>query len=232
MLNLDKICNNKTDDKNWPFRMLIIGPSGSGKTNTLLNLIQNLHETTPIDKIYLYAKDLSEPKYEFLINNRKNVGIKHFNDSAAFIEYSNDMDVVFANIDDYNKKSKRKVLIVFDDMIAYIISSKKFKAIIKELFVRCRKLNISIVFITQSYFRMPKDARLNSTHYQIMKIQIKKELQNIAQENSGDIDFKDFLKTFKDYTSEPYSCMIINTAVPSGNPMRFRKNFIELSYKK
>ena len=183
MLILDKICNNKSDDENWPFRMLIIGPSGSGKTNALLNLIQNLNETIPVDKIYLYAKDLSEPKYEFLINNRKNAGIKHFNDSTAFIEYSNDMDDVFTNIDDYNKKRKRKVLIVFDnidDMIADIMSSKKFKAIIKELFIRCRKLNISIVFITQSYFILtPKDARLNSTHYVIMKIQSKKELQKI-----------------------------------------------------
>ena len=100
MLNLDKICN----DKNWPFRMLIIGPSGSSKTNALINLIQNLNETTPVDKIYLYAKDLSEPKYEFLINNRKNSGIKHFNDSTTFIEYSNAMDDVFTNIDDYNRK--------------------------------------------------------------------------------------------------------------------------------
>ena len=224
MLNLDKICNNKSDDKNWPFRMLIIGPSGSGKTNTLLNLIQNLNETTPIDKIYLYAK-ISEPKYKFLINNRKNAGINHFNNSTAFIEYSNDMDDVFTNIDDYNKKRKRKVLIIFDDMIADIMSSKKFKAIIKELFIRCRKLNVSIVFITQSYFRTPKDARLNSTHYIKMKIQSKNELQNIAQENSGDIDFKEFLRTYKDYTSEPYSCMIIDTTVPSGNPMRFRKIF-------
>ena len=205
--------------------MLIIGPSGSGKTNTLLNLIQNLNKTTPVDKIYLYAKDLSKSKYELLINNRKNAGIKHFNDPTAFIEYSNDTDDIFANIDNYNKKRKRKVLIIFDDMIADIMSSKKFKAIIKELFSRCRKLNISIVFITQSYFRMPKDARLNSTHYVIMKIQSRKELQNIAQENSGDIDFKHFLKTYKDYTSEPYSCMIINTTVPSGNPIRFRKNF-------
>ena len=139
MLNLNKICNNKSNDKSWPFRMLIIGPSGSGKTKTLLNLIQNLNETTPIDKIYLYAKELSEPKYEFLIHNRKNAGIKRFNDSTAFIEYSNDMDDVFANIDDYNKKIKRKVLIVFDDMIAGIMSSKRFKAIIKELFIRCRK---------------------------------------------------------------------------------------------
>ena len=224
MLYLDKICNNKSDDENWPFRMLIIGPSGSGKTNTLLNLIQNLNETTPIEKIYLYAKDLGEPKYELLINNIKNAGIKRFNDSNAFIEYSNDMDDVFTNIDDYNKQRKQKVLI-FDDMIIDIMSSKKFKAIIKELFIRCRKLNISMAFIMQSYFKTPKDARLNSTHYVIMKIQSRKELRNIAKENSGDIDFKDFLKIYKDYTSKPYSCMIIDTTVPSGNPMRFRKNF-------
>ena len=205
MLNLYKICINKSDDKNWPFRMLIIGPSVSGKTITLPNLMQNLNETTPIDKIYLYAKDLSEPKYEFFINNRKNTGIKRFNNSTAFIEYSNDMDDVFTNIHDYNKKRKRKVLIVFDNLIADIMSSKKFKAIIKKLFIRYRKWNISVVFITQSYFRTTKDARLNSTHYVIMKIQSKKELQNIALENSGDIDFKDFLKTYKDYTSGPYS---------------------------
>ena len=222
MLNVDNTVSNKNKDNNWSFRMLIIGPSGSGKTNTLLNLINKLH---PIDKIYLYTKDLSEPQYELLTNNRENAGIKHFNDSTAFIEYSNDMDDVFTNIDDYNKQRKRKVLTIFDDMIADIMGSKKFKAIIKELFIRCRKLDISIVFITQSYFRTPKDARLNSTHYVIMKIQSKKELQNIAQENSGDIDFKDFLKTYKDCTSEPYSCMIIDTTVPSGNPMRFRKNF-------
>ena len=135
------------------------------------------------------------------------------------------MDDVFTNIDDCNKQRGRKVLIIFDDMIADIMSSKKFKSIIKELSIRCRKLNISIVFITPSYFRTPKDARLNSTHYVIMKIQSRKELQKIAQENSGDIDFKDFLKTYKDYTSEPYSCMIIDTTVPSNHPMRFRKNF-------
>ena len=224
MLNLDNIVSNENENKhnNWPFRMLIIGPSGSGKTNTLLHLINNLH---PIDKIYLYAKDLSEPKYEFLINKREQPGIKNLNDLHAFIQYSNDMDDVLEDINNYNKNRDKKVLIVFDNMIADIMRRKKFKAIIKELFIRCRKLNISIVFITQSYFRTPKDARLNSTHYVIMKIQSRKELQNIAQENSGDINFKDFLKTYKDYIREPYSCMIIDTTVPSGNPMRFRKNF-------
>ena len=110
MLNLDNIVSNKNENKdnNWPFRMLIIGPSGSGKTITLFHLIRNLNETTPVDKIYLYPKDLSEPKYEFLINNRKNAGIKNFNGSTAFIEYSNDMDDVLTNIDDYNKKENEK----------------------------------------------------------------------------------------------------------------------------
>ena len=152
-------------------------------TDSFVMNIKTKDLSSDVDKIYLYAKDLSEPKYEFLINNRKNAGIKHFNDSTAFIEYSNDMDDVFTNIDDYNKKRKGKVLIVFDDMIADIMSSNKFKAIIKEILIRCRKLNISIVFITQSYFRTPKDAKLNSTHFIIMKIQCRKELQNIAQEN-------------------------------------------------
>ena len=170
MLNLDEIVGNKQKQDNWPFRILIIVPSGSGKTNLLLNIIQKLNDTDPIDKIYLYAKDLSEPKYEYLINKREQAGIKNFNDPTAFIEYSNYMNYVFTNINDYNKQRKRKVLIIFDDMIADIMNNKNFKAIVKELFIRCRKLIFSIVFITQSYFRIPKDARLNSTHYIIMKI--------------------------------------------------------------
>ena len=156
---------------------MIIGGSGSGKTNALLNLIK---EQDDIDKIYLYAKDLSEPKYEFLIKKCEDAGTKHFNDSNAFIECSNTMDDVYENIDYYNPSSKRNILIVFDDMIADIMSNKKFQAIIKELFIRCRKLNISLLFITQSYFSVPKDVRLNSTHYLIIKIINKKELQNIA----------------------------------------------------
>ena len=96
-----------------------------------------------------------------MIKNRENAGIKHVNDSNAFIEYSNTMDDVYKNIDDYNPNRRRKILIVFDDMIADIMTNKKFQSIIKELFIRCRKLNISLVFITQSYFSVPKDVRLN-----------------------------------------------------------------------
>ena len=105
----------------------------------------------------LYAKDLSEPKYEFLIKKRENAGIKYLNDSNAFTECSNTMDDVYESIDDYNPSRKIKILILIDDLIAHIMSNKKFQAIIKELFIRCRKLNISLVFITQSYFSVPKD---------------------------------------------------------------------------
>ena len=180
MLNLDNIVSNNntssledmtgsssSEHNDWPFRMFIIGPSGSGKTNTLPHLINNLH---PIDKIYLCAKDIHEPKYEYLINKREQAGIKNLNDPHAFIEYSDEMNDVLDDINNYNKNRDKKVLIVFDDMIADIEYNKNFKRIIKELFYRARKINVSIVFITQSYFRALKDATLNSTHYIIMKI--------------------------------------------------------------
>ena len=120
-------------------------------------------------KIYLYDKDLNKPKYQFLIKKREYIGIKHLNDANAFIEYSNTMDDVYNNIDDYDSNRERKMLIVFDEIIADIMTNKKIQAIIKELFIRCRKLNISLVFITQFYFSVPKEVRLNSTHYLIMK---------------------------------------------------------------
>ena len=113
--------------------------------------------------MYLYARDLSEPKYEYLIKKRGDAGIKHLNNPNAFIECLNTMDDVYENINDYNTIRKSKKLIVFDDMIADIIANKKFQTIIKELFIRCRELNISLVFITQSCFSFPKDVRLNST---------------------------------------------------------------------
>ena len=179
---------------------MIIGGSGSGKTNALLNLINDQGD---IDKIYLYAKDLSKPKYKFLIKKRENAGIKHLSDPNAFIECSNTMDDVYENIDDYNLSRKRKILIVFDDMIADIVANKKFQSIIKDLFIRCRKLNISLVYITQPYFSVPKDVRLNSRLYLIMKISKKRELQNIATDHSADIDYKDFVKIYRECTEKP-----------------------------
>ena len=162
MFNLDDITNENNKDHNlkWPFipehpyRVLIIGGSGSGKTNALLNLIK---EQGDINKICLYAKDLSETKYEFLIRKREDAGIKHLNNLNAFVECSNTMDDVYENTDDYNPNKKRKNLTVFDDMIADIITKKTFQAKIKDLFIRCRRLNISLGFISQSYFSVLKD---------------------------------------------------------------------------
>ena len=115
---------------------MIIGGSGSGKTNALLNLIK---EQGDIEKVYLYPKDLSKPKYECLIKKHEDVGTSHFNDANAFIECSAIMDDVYQNIDDYNPNRKRKILIAFDDMNADITANKNFQAIIKEVFIRCRK---------------------------------------------------------------------------------------------
>ena len=103
------------------------------------------------------------------------------------------------------------------------MTNKRFQAIIKELFIRCRKLNISLVFITQSYFSVPKDIRLNSTHYLIMKINNKIELQNIAVNHSADIDYGDFIKLSREYTKEPYNFLTIDTTLPVNDPLRFRK---------
>ena len=125
----------------------------------------------------MYAKDLYEPKYQYFINKREGVGINHFNDTKAFIEYSNDMSDVYKNINNYNPEKDSKILIVFDDMIADMIQIKQLNSIVAELFIRCRKLNISLVFISQSYFKVPNDVRNNSTQFFIMKISNKKELQ-------------------------------------------------------
>ena len=136
--------------------------SGSRKTNALLNLIQNQED---IDKIYLYTKDQYEAKYQYLINKREKVGLNHYDDPKAFMEYSNDMQDIYKNIEEYNPEKKCKILIAFHDMIADMINNKKLNPVVTELFIRGRKLNVSIVFITQSYFKVPKDVRLNSTHF-------------------------------------------------------------------
>ena len=140
------------------------------------------------------------------------------------------MDDVYENIDEYNPIRKRKLLIVFDDMIADIMAKKKFQTVVKELFIRCRKLNISLVFITQPYFSVPKDVRLNSTHYLIMKINNRKALQNIAINHSADIDYQDFMKIYRKCTKELYSFLTIDTILPGSDPLTFRKNLFH-SYK-
>ena len=155
--------------------------------------------------MYLYAKDPYEGKYKFLINKRENIGLKHFNDPKTFVEYSNDMQDVYKNIEEYNVDKERKILIVFDGMIPDMINNKKLNSVVTELFITDRKLNIFLSFITQSYSKVPKDVRLNSTHFFIMKLPNKRELQQIALNHSSDISSKDFIKIHKKYTVEPYS---------------------------
>ena len=111
-------------------------------------------------------------------------------------------------------------------MISDIINNKKLNPVVTELFIRRRKLNISFVFITQSYFKVPKDVRLISTHFFIMKIPNTRELQQIALNHSSDIDFKDFIRTYKKCTAEPYSFLVNDTTLPSQDRLRFRKNLL------
>ena len=166
-----------------------------------LNLTNNQSD---IEKIYLYAKDPYEGKYKFLINKRESIGLKHFNDPKTFVEYSNDMQDVYKNIEEYNVDKERKILIVFDGMIADMINNKKINSVVTELFITDRKSNVFLIFITQSYSKVPKDVRLNSTHFFIMKLPNKRELQQIALNHSSDISSKDFIKIHKKYTAEPY----------------------------
>ena len=120
------------------------------------------HESD-IDKFHLHTKDPYEGKYQFLINKRKSTGLKRFNHSKAFMEYSNDMDDIYKSTEDYNPNKRRKILIVFDDIVADMLSSRKLNPIVTE-FIRGRKLNIFVAFITQSHFPVPKDIRVNCTH--------------------------------------------------------------------
>ena len=176
----------------------------------------------------MYAKDPYEAKYQFLINKRKSTGLKHFNDPRAFSEYSDGMQDVYKNIDEYNIDKKLKILIVFDGMIADMINNKNLNSIVTELFTRGRKLKISLVFITQSYFKVPKDARLSSSHFFIMIIPNKRELQQIVLNHSSDIGTRDFIKIHKKCTAEPYSFLVNNAMLASDNSFRCRKNLFNI----
>ena len=166
-----------------------------------------------------------------MINKGEGVSINHFNDRKAFTEYSNDIYDVYKNTDEYNTDKENKILIVFDDMIADMIHNKKLNSIVTELFIRGRKLNISLVFITQSYFKVPKDVRLNTSHFFIAKIPNKRELQQIAINHSSDINTKDFANIYRKCTAEPYSFLVNDTTLASNNPLRFRKNLFNIYNK-
>ena len=214
MFNFDYITKEdiKKYNPKWPeildhpYRILMIGGSGSGQTNALLNLIN--HEPD-IDRISLYAKDPYETKYQLLINKRESTGLKYLNDPNTFIEYSNKMDI-YKNTEEPNLNKKRKILIAFD-MIADMLSNRKLSSTVTGLFIRGIKLNILLTFITEYYFAVPKNIRLNSTHYFIMKIPNKRELQ----------------EPYKKSAAETYSFLVIATTLPSDNSSCFRNNLLE-----
>ena len=164
---------------------------GIWKSNSSFNLTSHQPD---IDKLYLYAKHPYEAKYQ---QKRENTGLKDLSISKAFIEYSNDMDGVYENIEEYNPDNKCKIFMAFDGIIVDMLSNKELNPIVTELLIRGRKLNISLLFITQSYFTVPKNIRLNSTHYFIMKIPNKQELQLIAFIHSSDSDIKKFANLYK-----------------------------------
>ena len=225
MINFDDYVNeNKTEhNKNWPnipdhrYKILIIEGSESGKTNVLLNLIENQPD---INKMYFYAKDPYEAKSQYLIKIREKVGIDHHNDPRAYIQYPNDMHDVHQNINYYNPDKENKILIVFDDIIADMINNKKLNSIVTELFIRGRKLNISLVFITQSYFKVPKDGRLNTTYFFNTKIRDEREHKQIAINHSSDISAKDFSNIYRKRTVESFSLLVNDTTLTSDNPFR------------
>ena len=208
----------------YPYRILIIGSSVSERTNALLNLIKI--QQPDIDKSYLHFKDPFESKYQLLINGREKVGIKYLKNSKTFIDYSQTFHDIYEDLEDNNPTKKRRVLIVFDDITPDMESNKTLSPSVIELLLRGRKLTISLVFISKSYFKVPKTIRLNATHYFIMKIPNKRELQQIASNHSSEIDFKDFMKLYKNYTKEPYSFLVNDTALSSDNPLRCRNNLL------
>ena len=154
----------------------------------LLNLIK--HQRPDIDKIYLYIKDPFESNYQLLITGREKVGIKRLKNPKVFIDHSQTINDLYQNLEDYNPTKKRRVLIVFDDVIADMESNNKISPIVNESFLREGKLNISIVFLRQSYFKVPKTISLNVTHYFIMEVSKKREIQQIASNHLSELTLK------------------------------------------
>ena len=167
---------------------MITGGSVSGKKSPRKRLIK-------INKHYLYVKDPYEPKYLFLIYKCKSVDLEHFNDNKVFPEYLNNMQDVYKNSGKYSPGKERRLLTVFNNMIIDMISCRKPTPIVAKLCTRVRKLNISLVFITQPYFKVPKDVRLNPTYFFIIQITMN-HLSDIGYENS--------MKIYKKCTAEPY----------------------------
>ena len=159
-----------------------------------------------------------------LLMGEKKQELQKLKNPKPFIDYSQTSDDVYESLEDYNPTKNRRVLMVFDDMIPDMEPNKKLSPIVTELFLR--KLKTSRVFILKSYFKVAETITLNATHHFIMKIPNRRELQQIVSNHSSDIDFKVFMKLYKDYFKEPYSCLMNDKTLPLNNPLRSRKNLL------
>ena len=169
-------------------------------------------------KSYLYAKDPYEAKCKLLVNKRENAGLKHLIDSKTFIEYLNDMDDIYKNIEEYNPNKKRKIFFAFNDMITDMLSNKKPNPIVSGLFIRSRMLNVFLVFITQSYFAVPKNILKVIHTILLWKFRTKENFN------------KSHLIIYKTI-SKPYSFLVIDTTLAPGNPLPFWNNLLEKNVK-
>ena len=198
-----------------PFRMTIVGPSNSGKTNILIHIIKTCQN---FDKIYLYAKKLDEPLYQYLIKHWGDIGTRY---GLNLIEYSNDISQTI-DVDQIDENKQN--LLIFDDMV----TEKHLKGV-EELFIRGRKQNASIIFISQSYFSIPKNIRLNCDYFVITKMGNKKELIEIAKDHTTDINNDKFKEIYREATKDPYSVLVIDLKTQDPK-MKYKKNFKEAWY--
>ena len=161
-----------------------------------------------------------------LINGKEKVGIKKLKTLKAFVDYSQTIDDVYENLEDYNPTKKRIVATVFNDMIADMDANKKLNSIVTELFLRGRKIDIYLAFLAQSYFKVHKTIRINATHCFIMKIPNSKRHQQIASSHSYHIDFRDFMNLYRYCTKNQFSLLVNNKTLSSDNPLRFRNELL------
>jgi len=198
----------------WPFRLLICGSSGCGKTNLLMNLIYNY---LYYNKIYIYAKDLTESKYQMLQDFFEEVNETMKDETGEDFQvaiFSSSKDDI-VNVDDLDKEYQN--LIIFDDFV-----TESDQHLIIDLFIRSRKKNCSLIYLTQSYFSTPKDIRLQCNYFIFYNISNERELTEIQRDHCLDVDKESFKKYFNKATSEPYSFFLIDK---KSRELRFRKNF-------
>ena len=204
-------CVGLPEISDYTYSILIVGGFRQTKTNALFNDQEN---DVIIDKIFLYAEDLHNSKYQLQTNRCRGIGLKHLKNPKIFMEYSNDLNLVCSIITGYSPRNKPKVLKTFNDMIADMISNKKLDSVVTELFFRGRKLNISLMYII---------------YFFILNIPNKWQFQKITTNNLSDIDSDKLKRLYRNFNAEPYSFLAIDTTLPSENTLHFQKESIAMS---